>query len=74
MARKIVIDVAGSTCVTHAEYDPASLVLRIGYTGSGTYDYEGVPPSTVAEFVAAGSKGQFVNAVIKPHFTYHKRA
>ncbi|HET7409488.1 MAG TPA: KTSC domain-containing protein [Paracoccaceae bacterium] len=69
----IPVDVAGSSCVAHAEYCPESRVLRIGYVGSGTYDYEGVPPRIVEEFRAADSKGHFVNTAIKPHFRYRRR-
>ena len=73
MGRKIAIDVAGSSCVAHAAYDPANRVLRSGFVGGATYDYHGVPPETVEAFKAADSKGQFVNAVIKPHFGYLRR-
>ena len=74
MACKIVIDVAGSSCIGHAEYDPASRVLRIGFIGGSTYDYHPVSPEIVDAFIAAASKGQFVNAVIKPHYGCRKLA
>jgi hypothetical protein len=74
MARKIAIDVAGSSCVARAEYDPKRCVLQIGYVEGDTYDYQGVPPGIAQAFAAADSKGQFVNTEIKPRFSYRKRA
>ena len=74
MGRKIAIDVAGSSCVARAEYERDRGVLRIRYTGGLIYDYQHVPLETVEALRASISKGQFVNAEIKPRFAYRRRA
>jgi KTSC domain len=55
----------------------SSWIARIGYEGEevfvsliegGVYAYVGVPPDIWRDFLAAGSKGTFVNEVIKPRY------
>lgn len=65
------IDVSGSSCVGFACYYPQSQTLRLGFVGGEAYDYLRVPPSVIAEFAAAESKGRFVNEVIK-RFRYER--
>jgi len=43
-------------------------VLSIWFTGSGRYDYPGVPESLYLAFLAAPSKGQFYNDHIKDKY------
>jgi hypothetical protein len=47
--------------------------LTIGYRGGEAYDYFDVPEDVYREFLAADSKGQFVNFVIKPRYRFEKR-
>jgi hypothetical protein len=47
-------------------YDPASQVLRVGFHGGRTYEYEGVTPEAHKELMESDSKGQ--------HFHRHIRA
>ena len=48
-------------------------VLSVKYRGGEAYDYFGVPEEVYRDYRAAGSKGQFVNLVIKPNYHYQKR-
>lgn len=57
-----------STSIAAAGYEPRGEILRIRFVGGGTYDYLEVPAAVFAAFEAAGSKGRFVNAVVKPFF------
>jgi len=47
--------------------------LTIGYRGGDAYDYFDVPEDVYRDFLAADSKGQFVNFVIKPRYRFEKR-
>ena len=47
--------------------------LTIGYRGGEAYDYFDVPEDVYRDFLAANSKGQFVNFVIKPRYRFEKR-
>ena len=47
--------------------------LTIGYRGGEAYDYFDVPEEVYRDFLAADSKGQFVNFVIKPRYRFEKR-
>ena len=42
--------------------------MRIRYAGGRLYEYKDVPPATYQDFLAAESKGQFVNWHIKPYY------
>ena len=63
---------APSSSIEAAGYDARQRTLRLRYAGGGTYDYFAVPASVVEEFIAAPSKGQFVNWRIKPNYRYRK--
>jgi hypothetical protein len=55
-----------SSSVAAAGYDVDRKILRLRYSGGATYDYADVPQEVFAAFVAAPSRGQFVNQHIKP--------
>ena len=60
-----------STSISKTEYDPASRVLSVWFVASGKhYEFEGVPPETVAAFRDAFAKGRFFNDHIRNHFSY----
>ncbi len=48
-------------------------VLSVKYRGGDAYDYFGVPESVYRDYKAAGSKGQFINFVVKPNYPYQQR-
>jgi len=53
-------------------YDPDSEEAYVEFHGSGLYAYRGVSPRVYEEFLAADSKGTFVNEVVKPRYPYRK--
>lgn len=61
-----------SSCVARVGYDPNSEEAYVEFHGSGLYAYRGVSPRIYEEFLAAGSKGTFVNEEIKPHYPFRK--
>jgi len=46
-------------------YDLESATLRIEYVKGGIYEYQGVPVDIYEGLVNAGSKGDYVNQIIK---------
>jgi len=56
------------------EYDEAARRLTIHFKGGGVYDYDGVPPGTVAAMRSAPSIGRFVHVSVKPHHVARKSA
>jgi hypothetical protein len=61
-----------SSSIRAAGYDSATRTLRLRYAGGRTYDYLGVPPDVFDDFLAASSKGQFVNWNVKPHYSFRQ--
>lgn len=62
-----------SSSVDAVGYDPDSGKLYVRFVGSGrAYVYYGVPASVHDAFMAAGSKGRFVNAHIKGSYEYRR--
>lgn len=55
-----------SSAMTRIEWSNG--VLSIWFTGSGRYDYPGVPEDVYLAFLAAPSKGQFYNDHIKDRY------
>lgn len=55
-----------SSAMTRIEWENG--VLSIWFTGSGRYDYPGVPEAVYLAFLAARSKGQFYNDHIKDRY------
>jgi len=60
-------------CDQNFRYDPESRTLSVWFVPTGKrYDYEAVPPQTVAAFRDAFSKGRFFNARIRDRFRYRE--
>jgi hypothetical protein len=53
-------------------YFPKSSILRIIYTSGEIYDYLKVPAAIYEAMKQAGSKGSYLNKVIKKKFEYKK--
>lgn len=62
-----------STAVKSFAYNPKTQDLDIDYVnGSKTYNFPGVPPEVVTEFMDAPSKGKYLFYEIKPKFSAKK--
>jgi two-component system cell cycle response regulator DivK len=59
-----------SSAVERAEYRDDSRTLDIWYSGGDRYSYFNVPRGIYEALLAAPSAGTFVNAEIKPHYSY----
>jgi hypothetical protein len=68
----IAMRAVDSSSIAAAGYSDSRRVLRLRFVGGGIYDYAGVPPQLYAEFLAAPSKGRFVNFRIKPYYRCHE--
>ncbi len=53
-------------------YDPGAKEAYVEFHDSGLYAYRGVPAHVYEAFLAAESKGSFVNEVIKPRHPFRK--
>lgn len=60
------IDCAGSSNIEAIAYDPDVQELHVTFKGGAIYCYEGVGPKKAEELEQAHSKGQYLNANIKP--------
>jgi hypothetical protein len=61
-----------SSVVAAMKYDEAAAVLRVTFVSGSVYDYKNVPANVYKEMKAAGSKGAFLNHVIKRKYRYKK--
>ena len=62
-----------SSSVDAVGYDPDSGKLYVRFVGPGrAYAYYGVPTSVYDAFMAADSKGRFVNTHIKGRYEYRR--
>ncbi|MEO8071471.1 MAG: KTSC domain-containing protein [Acidobacteriota bacterium] len=61
------IDVESSV-VRAIGYEPATSRLEVAFVNGGVYRYHHVPAAVHAAFLAAESKGQFLNGVVKPNY------
>jgi hypothetical protein len=61
-----------SSVVAHMDYFPKSSTLRIIFTSGEIYDYLKVPAAIYEAMKQAGSKGTYLNTVIKKKFAYKK--
>lgn len=68
MGPDIAMRPVASSAIAAAGYDPATRRLRVRYLRGATWDYQAVPAAEYAAFLAAPSKGGFVNAVIKRRY------
>jgi hypothetical protein len=63
-----------SSSIRAIGYDQDVSELWIGYhTAADPYVYLGVPADAFAELEEAGSKGGYVNRMIKPFYRYERR-
>jgi len=61
-----------SSCVARVGYDPDAEEVYVEFHDSGLYAYRGVSAHVYEEFLAADSKGTFVNEAIKPRYPHRK--
>jgi lysyl-tRNA synthetase class 2 len=61
-----------SSVVAHMNYFPQSSTLRIIFTSGEIYDYLKVPVAIYEAMKQSGSKGTYLNKVIKRKFAYKK--
>lgn len=57
-----------SSTVISVGYDPATKILELEFVSGSIYRYFDVPQSIYKSFMAADSKGTFVNDHVKRHF------
>ena len=57
-----------SSSLRSAGYDPAAHVLEVEFRNGGVYQYLEVPGEEFEEFIAAPSKGRYLNAEIKSRY------
>lgn len=54
-----------SSAIVSLGYDPSSETLEVEFTGGSVYQYYDVPESVYRDFLAADSKGTFLNVHVK---------
>jgi hypothetical protein len=54
-------------------YDPTLSELTVVFKKSGTYVYRSVPQDVFDQFLAAESKGSFLNRQIIPNYTNYSK-
>jgi len=65
MPDMILVD---SSNIEAVGYDESSSELHVRFRKGSTYCYRNVPPSIFEEFIAANSKGSYLNRIIKPNY------
>ena len=63
-----------SSVVNTFAYDAAVKTLRVVFMSGAVYEYYRVPPAVYDKFLAASSKGIFLNKFIKGIYRYVKIA
>lgn len=61
-----------STNVAAIGYDERAEEVHVEFITTGLYVYSGVPLPIWQEFEVAGSKGEFVNKILKPGYPVAK--
>jgi KTSC domain len=61
-----------STNVASAGYDEATETLEVEFTNGGVYQYFNVGSALYEQFLAAPSKGQFLNVYIRSSYPYSR--
>lgn len=56
-----------SSSLASAGYDAARRVMEVEFLNGGVYEYGEMPEEVYHDFLAAESKGVFLNRVIKPN-------
>lgn len=59
-----------STNIAAIGYDSQSATLEIEFKNGSIYQYFNVPPIIAEQLLLADSKGSYLNANIKNHFSY----
>ena len=59
-----------SSWIKSAGYDPVTKTLEAQFADGDVYRYFGVPAGEYARFLAADSKGTFLNTWIKEHYRF----
>ena len=70
--RWIARNAVESSSIVSEGYDVQTNSLDIEYVTGGVYRYFAVPASVYAQFLAADSKGSFVNTVIKKNYRFSR--
>lgn len=70
MPNMIIVD---STNIEAIGYDEAAEELHVRFLGGGLYIYNGVPQSVFDDFIAAPSKGSFLNREIRGVYSWSKQ-
>lgn len=65
-------DFVASTNVVSVGYDEGSQILEVEFDNGRVYQYYNVPKNIYDEFMAASSKGKFLNYQIKQSFPYSR--
>ncbi|AYY15582.1 KTSC domain-containing protein [Actinobacteria bacterium YIM 96077] len=59
-----------SSAIASVGYDAASRTLEVEFRSGAVYQYIGVPPSEYRRFMAAESRGAYLNTRLKPRYGY----
>lgn len=65
-------EAVNSKGIRWVRYDERTRTLDVGYTSSGEYRYFDVPPEVYSWLMKAGSKGKFVNRLVKEKYRYER--
>ena len=66
------MEAVDSKGIKWVRYDERTRTLDVGYTSSGEYRYFDVAPEVYAWLMKAGSKGKFVNRLVKDKYRYER--
>lgn len=61
-------DKVASSVISSVGYDPIESLLEIEFATGVVYHYLEVPDSVYRAFVAASSKGEYFNSIIRDHY------
>jgi hypothetical protein len=61
-----------SSVIASFHYDPKRSALVVVFVSGMVYEYLGVPETVYQAMKSARSRGTFLNARIKPHYTFRK--
>jgi hypothetical protein len=61
-----------SSNISAIGYDADNQILEVEFTKGAVYSYSGVPPGEYEGFMSADSKGTYLHANIKNHYSFMK--
>ena len=61
-----------SSAIVAIDHDPATGTLGIRFVSGIRYVYAGVPAEIYAAFLAAPSKGEFFNALVRDRYAFER--